>query len=85
MHPGLLGRDNVVLLPHIGSATVETRTAMADLAVANVLAVLAGNDPVTAVNRSRAEPVPARCGRPVRRNSSRAFVRTVRGPGARGR
>ena len=42
VHPGLLGRDDVVLLPHVGSATVETRTAMADLAVANVLAVLAG-------------------------------------------
>ena len=42
VHPGLLGRDDVVLLPHVGSATVETRTAMADLAVDNVLAVLGG-------------------------------------------
>jgi len=50
VHPGLLGRDDVVLLPHVGSATVETRTAMADLAVANVLAVLAGDAPVTPVN-----------------------------------
>ena len=50
VHPGLLDRDDVVLLPHVGSATVETRTAMADLAVANVLAVLAGDDPVTPVN-----------------------------------
>jgi lactate dehydrogenase-like 2-hydroxyacid dehydrogenase len=33
----------------VGSATVETRTAMADLAVANVLAVLGGDDPITAV------------------------------------
>lgn len=49
VHPGLLGREDVVLLPHVGSATVETRTAMADLAVANVLAVLAGRDPVTPV------------------------------------
>ena len=49
VHPGLLGRDDVVLLPHVGSATVETRTAMADLAVANVLAVLAGQDPITPV------------------------------------
>lgn len=49
VHPGLLARDDVVLLPHVGSATVETRTAMADLAVANVLAVLAGDDPVTPV------------------------------------
>lgn len=49
VHPGLLGRDDVVLLPHIGSATVEARTAMADLAVDNVLAVLAGEDPLTPV------------------------------------
>ena len=49
VHLGLLARDDVVLLPHVGSATVETRTAMADLAVANVLAVLAGDDPVTPV------------------------------------
>jgi len=31
-----------VLIPHLGSATVETRTAMANLAVANALAVLSG-------------------------------------------
>ena len=37
------------LLPHPGSATVETRTAMADLAVRNVLAVLNGEPPITAV------------------------------------
>ena len=49
VHPGLLGREDVVLLPHVGSATGETRTAMADLAVANVLAVLAGGEPVTPV------------------------------------
>jgi glyoxylate reductase len=49
VHAGLLGRDDVVLLPHVGSATVETRTAMADLAVANVLAVLAGEEPLTPV------------------------------------
>ncbi len=36
----LLGRDDVVLLPHLGSATVETRRAMADLALANVAAYL---------------------------------------------
>ena len=42
VHPDLLGLENVVLAPHLGSATVETRTAMADLAARNVLAVLAG-------------------------------------------
>ncbi len=36
----LLGRDDVVLLPHLGSATVETRQAMADLTLANVAAYL---------------------------------------------
>ena len=40
MHPDLLGLENVLLSPHLGSATRETRTAMADLAVDNVLAVL---------------------------------------------
>jgi glyoxylate reductase len=47
VHPGLLGRDDVVLLPHLGSATREARTAMADLAVENVMAVLAGGVPPT--------------------------------------
>lgn len=49
VHPGLLARDDVVLLPHVGSATVETRSAMADLAADNVLAVLGGGEPVTPV------------------------------------
>ncbi|MCL4813587.1 MAG: D-glycerate dehydrogenase [Vicinamibacteraceae bacterium] len=45
----LLGFENVVLAPHLGSATVETRTAMADLAVRNVIAVLSGAAPLTPV------------------------------------
>jgi glyoxylate reductase len=45
--PALLSLENVVLAPHLGSATRETRTAMADLAVSNVLAVLAGGAPIT--------------------------------------
>ena len=49
VHPGLLQREDVVLLPHVGSATLETRSAMADLAVDNVLAVLAGQEPLTPV------------------------------------
>jgi glyoxylate reductase len=49
VHPGLLPMENVVLAPHLGSATRETRTAMADLAVANVLAVLDGRPPLTPV------------------------------------
>ncbi len=50
VHPGLLGLDNVVMVPHLGSATVETRGAMADLAARNVAAVLAGNAPITPVD-----------------------------------
>lgn len=49
VHPELLTMENVVLSPHIGSATTETRTAMADLAVRNVIAVLSGQPPVTPV------------------------------------
>ncbi|MCX6545650.1 MAG: D-glycerate dehydrogenase [Acidobacteria bacterium] len=49
VHPALLALENVVLAPHIGSATVETRTAMADLAARNVLAVLSGHAPLTPV------------------------------------
>ena len=49
VHPGLLALENVVLAPHLGSASVETRTAMADLAARNVLAVLAGEPPLTPV------------------------------------
>ena len=51
VHPGLVGRDNVCLTPHLGSATRETRTAMAQLAVRNVVEVLAGRPAVTPVDR----------------------------------
>jgi glyoxylate reductase len=50
VHPGLLELDNVVLLPHLGSATIETRTAMATLAAENAIAVLRGTEPPTPVN-----------------------------------
>lgn len=49
VHPGLVDRDDVVLLPHLGSATVETRTAMAMLAVNNVKAVLSGQPALTPI------------------------------------
>ncbi|HUE85003.1 MAG TPA: D-glycerate dehydrogenase [Vicinamibacterales bacterium] len=49
IHPDLLGLENVMLIPHIASATTETRTAMAGLAVSNVLAVLDGAPPLTPV------------------------------------
>lgn len=45
----LLALDNVVVTPHLGSATVETRTEMALLAARNVAAVLAGKDPINLV------------------------------------
>jgi glyoxylate reductase len=41
--------DNVVLSPHLGSATVETRTAMAELAARNAISVLSGQGPLTPV------------------------------------
>lgn len=50
VHPGLLGLDNVVLVPHLGSATVETRTAMATLAARNVVGFYEGAGPLTPVN-----------------------------------
>ena len=49
-HPGLLELDNVVLLPHLGSATIETRTAMGVLAAQNAAVVLTGERPQTPVN-----------------------------------
>jgi glyoxylate reductase len=49
VHPALLQLENVLLVPHLGSGTVETRTAMADLAVQNVVAVLSGRPPLTPV------------------------------------
>lgn len=49
VHPGLIGLDNVVLLPHLGSNTRQTRVAMARVAADNVRAVLAGGEPLTPV------------------------------------
>jgi len=49
VHPGLLRLDNVVLAPHIASASEATRHKMATLAVENCLAVLDGRPPLTPV------------------------------------
>jgi len=46
----LLAMDNVVLQPHVGSATHETRTAMGQLTVDNLIAHFAGKPPLTPVN-----------------------------------
>jgi glyoxylate reductase len=49
INPLLKNYENLLLVPHVGSATRETRTAMADLAVRNVLSVLDGGAPLTPV------------------------------------
>ena len=50
VHPDLLTVPNVVLTPHIASATVPTRLAMAHLAADNLIAVLTGKAPLTPLN-----------------------------------
>ncbi|OGU77080.1 MAG: D-glycerate dehydrogenase [Ignavibacteria bacterium RBG_16_34_14] len=50
INPALLKLNNVVLLPHIGSATEEARTGMALLAAKNVIEVLNGRKALTSVN-----------------------------------
>jgi len=50
VHPDLLAVPNVVLTPHIASATLPTRLAMADLAAANLIAFFDGNKPLTPLN-----------------------------------
>lgn len=49
VHPALIPLDNVTLIPHLGSATIETRTAMGVLAARNAVAVLRGQAPLTPV------------------------------------
>lgn len=49
VHPGLLALENVVLVPHMASATAETRAAMYDLVARNVVNVLAGKPPLTPI------------------------------------
>jgi len=55
VHPDLLTVPNVVLTPHIASATVPTRRAMADLAADNLIAYFGGKGPLTPVT-----PVPGK-------------------------
>jgi len=50
VHPDLLAIPNIVLTPHIASASVATRRAMADLAADNLIAALTGGKPPTPVN-----------------------------------
>ncbi len=50
IHPQLLSAPNALLLPHIGSATLQTRSAMARMAADNIVAFFAGNRPPQLVN-----------------------------------
>ncbi len=49
---GLIALDNAVLLPHVGSASIRTRRAMADCVVANVVAWSEGRPPLTPVSET---------------------------------
>jgi len=49
VHPGLVARDDVVLLPHLGSATREARRRMAEIALDNAVAVASGGAAMTPV------------------------------------
>jgi glyoxylate reductase len=50
VHPRLLELENAVVIPHLGSATVDTRLAMGMLAVDNVVAALEGREPPTLID-----------------------------------
>jgi glyoxylate reductase len=50
VHPGLLKAENAVIIPHLGSATVETRHAMGMLAAENLVAAVEGRMPPTLIN-----------------------------------
>ena len=63
VHEALLDMENVVLVPHLGSATRETRTAMIDLAVSNVIEVLQGRPPLTPVTPAASVKNPPEKGR----------------------
>ena len=54
VHPDLLTVPNVVLTPHIASASLPTRLAMARLAADNLIAFFQGNKPLTPLNRAQA-------------------------------
>jgi glyoxylate reductase len=45
IHPGLIGHANVVLLPHLGSATLEARQDMGDRVITNIMTFQNGHRP----------------------------------------
>jgi glyoxylate reductase len=53
VHPGLVSRQDVILAPHIASASVDTRTKMSVMACENVIAALDGRKPPNALNPER--------------------------------
>lgn len=50
IHPGLIGLDNAVIVPHIASASVETRGKMAEMAAKNLILTMEGKKPLSIVN-----------------------------------
>jgi lactate dehydrogenase-like 2-hydroxyacid dehydrogenase len=50
IEPGLMGLDNVIIVPHVASATPSTRIDMGNIVVANISNVLNGRQPITCVN-----------------------------------
>lgn len=56
VHPALLSRRNVILVPHIGSATIDTRTKMAVMAATNAAEFFAGRRPPNALNADALRP-----------------------------
>ena len=50
MAPGLAELSNVIVVPHTGSATFETRTAMSEMAAKNIIAIFEGKKPLSVVN-----------------------------------
>jgi lactate dehydrogenase-like 2-hydroxyacid dehydrogenase len=49
MAPGLAELENVIVTPHIASATEETRSAMSELAAKNIIEVLEGGEAITPI------------------------------------
>lgn len=60
LHPALLDQPHVVLTPHIASASLNTRRAMAERACDNLIAALTGGVPPTALNAQVLAATPAR-------------------------
>ena len=61
LNPGLLELENVVLAPHIASASLDTRTAMALMAADNIIAALRGEKPPNCVNPEVYEVTGEKC------------------------